>query len=261
MRRPQNEVRLKPVWWKRAFHFWLPIMLFCYFLFVQIIWRLMPVHGPVAWLGEIIPVPIGHIDHGPIIFYGRALKIESWYKELGVESTPENIRKWVLLSAYANKLSKETGGEKPGADFTGLPEFRGADRELLSLQQSFIINARIAATQGKYQDIAQARVAEIQALIDLKINFPDLALQYSELPSASLRGYRELLPADAPTEYATYLQSQSKDIQKVETADHYVFLRNRGQTENYQFDELGVPKQNFMQTLQVYITHHPFHWY
>lgn len=239
----------------RFLRFWFPIFLFAYMSFVQFVWVAMPVKGPLALLGHVVPVPIGVMDERHVIWYQDVLRVESWRKSFDSTSDDTITRAWVELREVINSFAKEMNvhDDKP---FFAL----GKSQDLIAVHELLTDAAFAAREKGEYQTFALERVEDMRSLIDVGIYFPDLALQYSDLASAKTKGFVEFDEDDLPETYKEAIGQE--DVTLVETATHYVFVEVESVSEGvYEVIELGIEKQGLGETFYAYLLEHSIKWF
>jgi hypothetical protein len=245
----KEELRRAP-WWLRLLSFWFPIFLLGYLVFVELVWRTVPVSGPIAWVGRFVPVPIGHVEGVSVIWYGSVLSASHGFGANDIHLDKQDALVWSALRDAIVDFSHETNSEQKGK------------RDIVTLHAMMLDSVRVASERGDYQDFAKKNVEDMRALIDLGIYFPDLALQYSQLPSRAEKGTRVLMWDELPESYRTAIDKE--EIALVETASHYVFVKItklEGEEKQYKVVELGIIKQGLHETVYAYLTHHPVKWF
>ena len=238
----------------RLLRFWFPIFLFAYMSFVQFVWVAMPIKGPSAFLGRIIPVPVGVMDESHVIWYRDVLRVESWRKSFESISSDATTRAWVELREVIDSFAKEMDVQNERAFFA-----LGKSQDLLAVHESLIDSAIVAREKGEYQTFALKRTQDMQSLIDVGIYFPDLALQYSDLPSADKKGFVIFEEENVPEAYRGAVGREGVSL--VATATHYVFVRVNFVDDRYEVTELGIEKQGLGETFYAYLLEHSVKWF
>ena len=230
----------------RALRFWLPVFLFTYLLFAEIVLRTLPLQGPATIMGRVVPVPIGYVENIGFIWYGSVLKWNQIATKQEAKPTRQNMLAWVMLQYQVEAMAKEV-------------DVHRKVRNMSEAHGLMTTSVGIAQERGLYQKFAQERVEQMRGLIDLGIYFPDLALQYSSLPSAQQKGLR-VFEADAiPQGWEIALASDEPIL--IETMSDYVFVQGTEQNGEYVFHEIGISKQDMRSTLYAYLLAHPVKWF
>ncbi len=239
-------------WWLRLLSFWFPIFLLSYLVFVELVWRTVPVNGPIAWIGRFVPVPIGHVEGVSVIWYGSVLSASHGFGAENIRLDKQDALVWSALRDAIVDFSHETNVNQKGK------------RDIGTLHTMMLDSVRVANERGDYQDFAKKETENMRALIDLGIYFPDLALQYSELPSSVNKGTRILSWDELPESYRVAIDKE--EVTLVETSTHYVFVKitameEGGEGAQYKVVELGNTKQGLHETFYSYLVHHPVKWF
>lgn len=218
----------------------------------MLVWTLLPLKGPLAAMGRVVPVPIGVINGTDPFWYHRALRIASWYDEKIEDKVA--FKRMVTFSSLVESFAKEMDVyERSGF-------FRAHAQSPQDVHGLVIDAAREARARGEYQNFALERVEHMRGLIDLGIYFNDLAYQYTELPSSWTTGVRVLEEGDVPAEYDEAISSGKPVL--VEFEDHYVFVRMIDLEDGtYRVAELGIEKQDLRETVYAFLLAHEVKWF
>lgn len=244
----------------RLFRFWFPLFLFAYLIYAKLIALALPLHGPLAIIGRIVPVPVGITSTNQPIWYGELLKVEAWNKSLQGDMDVQDVRTWVELRESINQFAKEMNVNAPAFGLIS-----NGEQDLKTLHETLKKTTEAAQKEGKYQDFVLERVEQIRSLIELDINFPDLAYQYSTLPSAPEKGVRTLLYDQLPESYKEAINKE--EVALVQTDTHYVFVKieqlkeDSGLAAQYKVTELGIAKQDLRETFYAYLLTHSVRWF
>lgn len=242
----------------RVFRFWFPLFLFVYLSYAKLVTLILPVSGPIALMGKGVPVPVGATNQGHVIWYQDLLRVEAWEKSLDGDLDRNGVRTWAELRELIQLFAQEMNVERGGFSL-------GRKQDLESLHEMLVKSVRAAQVQGLYQTFALERVDQIRSLIDLGIYFPDLAYQYSALPSAEAKGVRIFLYDELPESYREAIGKE--EVMLVQTDAHYVFVKieqleeNGGVAVQYRVTELGIAKQDLRETFYSYLLEHSVRWF